>query len=70
MVIITKTVSLLRPPLSSGWAADPLLDAWRGARRLAQTAATTEALYVTQKMYMEFGSDYLNEHLLSNPVWK
>eukprot|EP00160_Parvularia_atlantis_P005201 Unigene14440_Nuclearia_a/m.43538 Unigene14440_Nuclearia_a/g.43538 ORF Unigene14440_Nuclearia_a/g.43538 Unigene14440_Nuclearia_a/m.43538 type:complete len:742 (+) Unigene14440_Nuclearia_a:21-2246(+) len=46
--------------------ADPLRDAWRGARLLASQANTLKASSITRAQYLELGHDYLVEHALSN----
>lgn len=45
-------------------AADPLLDAWRGAAQWAATAPPSA--YVTLAEYRERGADYFVEHFASN----
>ncbi|KAA8498906.1 Actin-related protein 5 [Porphyridium purpureum] len=65
----------LRMAMPSGWgdkiqtwtAADPSLDAWRGAALFAQKGegAFRDAL-ISRQDYEEMGAEYLKEHLCSN----
>lgn len=42
---------------------NPLLDAWKGARKLALSNSEN---FVTKAMYEEHGHDYILEHRASN----
>ena len=46
-------------------AADPLLDAWKGAAQWSNEPTFRSAL-VTREEYLEKGSEYLKEHALGN----
>eukprot|EP01083_Nonionella_stella_P141693 437056_1 len=46
-------------------AADPLLDAWRGARKFANTPQFLE-MSVSRAEYLENGGEYIKEHRFSN----
>lgn len=50
-------------------AADPVLDAWKGAAMFAQDK-TKQQYFVTKKEYEEYGSDYIKEHGLGNIIQK
>ena len=51
-------------------AADPVLDAWKGAAGwwASSNASEREAATVTRAEYMEKGSDYIKEHNLGNSL--
>ncbi|TPX68501.1 hypothetical protein SpCBS45565_g03078 [Spizellomyces sp. 'palustris'] len=52
-------------------AADPQLDAWKGAARWASSDSDGfQQSVVTRKMYDEYGHDYLVEHPMSNRYWR
>ena len=46
-------------------AANPLLDAWRGAAMIAQNAHYKQYA-ITKKEYEEFGGEYIKDHGLGN----
>ncbi|GFT64993.1 actin-related protein 5 [Nephila pilipes] len=47
-------------------AVDPLLDAWRGAKKWAQNDDNLKKFSVTRQEYEEKGGDYLKDHMCSN----
>eukprot|EP01116_Phalansterium_solitarium_P000123 TRINITY_DN10081_c0_g2_i2.p1 TRINITY_DN10081_c0_g2~~TRINITY_DN10081_c0_g2_i2.p1 ORF type:complete len:729 (+),score=211.08 TRINITY_DN10081_c0_g2_i2:27-2189(+) len=47
-------------------AANPLLDAWRGAAKFASNAELMKSVAVSRAEYLEQGGDYLREHCASN----
>ncbi|XP_055933658.1 actin-related protein 5-like [Argiope bruennichi] len=47
-------------------ADDPLLDAWRGARKWASNDDNLKKFSVTRQEYEEKGGDYLKDHICSN----
>ncbi|XP_013793211.1 actin-related protein 5-like [Limulus polyphemus] len=47
-------------------AADPVLDAWRGARIWSLTGDNLKSFSTTKAEYLEKGGDYLKEHPASN----
>ncbi|CAL1298090.1 unnamed protein product [Larinioides sclopetarius] len=47
-------------------ADDPLLDAWRGARKWALNEENLKKFSVTRQEYEEKGGDYLKDHMCSN----
>ncbi|KAL9604385.1 MAG: hypothetical protein Q9219_000573 [cf. Caloplaca sp. 3 TL-2023] len=54
-------------PLSVRKAADPVLDAWRGAAQWA-AAPKSRQNFVTREDYHEKGSEYMKEHNLGNAI--
>lgn len=52
-------------PLYVRKASDPILDAWHGMRKWAQSGANRDS-YVTRKEYEEYGPEYIKEHNLGN----
>ncbi|KAJ1940832.1 Nuclear actin-protein involved in chromatin remodeling, partial [Linderina pennispora] len=52
-------------------AADPVLDAWRGAAKwsMTETSAFKQSC-ITREDYMEFGGEYLKEHAASNRYFR
>jgi len=51
-------------PLKVRKAADPVVDAWKGAAEWA--SERTKKGWITKGMYDEMGSDYIGEHDLGN----
>lgn len=47
-------------------AANPILDAWNGARKWARSLSSLQTVSVTRQEYEEKGGDYLREHFASN----
>ena len=46
--------------------ADPVLDAWHGARQWVANTPDLTAVFMTRADYEECGGEYLKEHLASN----
>ncbi|KAJ7377829.1 Actin- protein 5, partial [Desmophyllum pertusum] len=47
-------------------AANPVLDAWNGARKWARSLNSLQIVSVTREEYNETGGEYLKEHFASN----
>jgi actin-related protein 5 len=48
-------------------AADPVLDAWRGAAQFAQSEVGQDASWILRSEYEEFGAEFFKESRLTNP---
>ena len=46
--------------------ANPVLDAWNGARKWARSLNSLQIVSVTREEYNETGGEYLKEHFASN----
>ena len=53
-------------PLPNPFVANPVLDAWNGARKWARSLSSLQTVSVTRQEYEEKGGDYLREHFASN----
>lgn len=53
-------------PLMVRRAADPIVDAWKGAAQWAGDKERSRDGWITKAMYEEMGSDYIKEHDLGN----
>jgi len=53
-------------PLKVRRAADPIVDAWKGAAQWAGDKERSREGWITKAMYEEMGSEYIKEHDLGN----
>jgi len=70
-VRLEKELMAIRPFRSAfrvNLAADPAMDAWRGASSFGQTAPSS--VFITRADYQECGADYFVEHGASNKRFK
>ena len=65
---LTRDLQTVRPFQSTfnvTRAADPVLDSWYGARKMAMSPSFKQN-FITKDMYMEMGGEYIKEHCASN----